>query len=96
MIMNLNFVESLEYALFVFVLAILTLFALSMIFKLFSLLLDKIVKIDFKKLFKKDKSNNQDESSSELEGPVYATVTDEKGKQKSFKMASIKKLKEND
>ena len=94
--MKLDFLQSLEYALFVFVLAILTLFALSLIFKLFSLLLDKIAKIDFKKLFKKDRPNNQDKSSSELDGPVYATVTDEKGKQKSFKMTSIKKLKEND
>lgn len=90
---KLSFLESLLYAISTFLLAVITLFVLSLLFKLFSFVMDKIVKNDFKKIFKK-KSKNQEEI--EIEGPIYATVTDEKGIQKEFKLASIKKIKEND
>jgi hypothetical protein len=100
--MKLTFWESLEYAAFVFVMAIVTLFALSLIFKLFSYVMDKLGKADLKKklsdfinrFFKKQKP--KEDQSAEFEGPVYATVTDEEGNQKNFKLASIKELKEND
>ncbi|HEY8419597.1 MAG TPA: hypothetical protein VIL03_04110 [Clostridia bacterium] len=100
--MKLTFLESLEYAAFVFVMAILVLFSLSLIFKLFSYIMGKLGKADlkqksknfFNKIFKKQ--NPTQEQSTEFEGPIYATVTDEEGNQKSFKLASIKELKEND
>ncbi|HEY8443297.1 MAG TPA: hypothetical protein VIL24_00630 [Clostridia bacterium] len=96
--MKLTFLESLEYALFVFIMAVTVLFTLSLLFKLFSFVMDKIIKTDFKKnltgFFKK--KNDAPISQSELEGPVFATVTDEEGNQKHYKLASIKELKEND
>lgn len=94
--MKLTFLEGLEYAGFVFVMAILTLIMLSLMFKLFSYVVNKITKIDIRKIFSKKETSSNTSQPSEFEGPIYATVTDENGNQRDFKLASIKKLKEND